>query len=53
MHEPVYDKLIEALNMRGGAVPAIKCPELYALLRELFTPEQAALAALREALGTL
>ena len=44
MHEPVYEKLTEALNMRGGAAPAVKCPEFYALLRELFTPEEAELA---------
>ena len=45
MHEQAYEKLTEALSMRGGAIPAIKCPELYALLRELFTPEEAALAS--------
>ncbi len=45
MREPVYERLIEALSMRGGATPAIKCPELYALLEELFTPEEAALAS--------
>jgi hypothetical protein len=27
MHEPVYEKLTEALNMKGWATPAIKCPE--------------------------
>ena len=45
MQEPVYDKLIEALNMRGGGLPAIKCPEFYAILDELFTPEEGALAS--------
>jgi len=45
MHEPVYEKLTEALSMRGGGIPVIKCPELYALLRELFTPDEAALAS--------
>ena len=44
MHEPVYEKLTEALNM-GGGLPVIKCPELYALLREMFTPEEGALAS--------
>jgi len=45
MQDPVYDKLIEALNMRGGGLPAIKCPEFYAILDELFTPEEGALAS--------
>jgi electron transport complex protein RnfB len=45
MTEPVYEKLTDALNMRGGAVRVIKCPEFYALLGELFTPEEGALAS--------
>lgn len=45
MLEPVYEKLLEALRMRGGALPAIKCPELYALLGELFTLEEAEFAS--------
>ena len=45
MPEPVHDKLIEALNMRGGGLPAIKCPEFYAILDELFTPEEGAIAS--------
>ncbi|MEE8471185.1 MAG: 4Fe-4S binding protein [Dehalococcoidia bacterium] len=45
MSEPIYDSLIEALGRRGGAVPAIKCPELYSLVEELFTPEEAELAS--------
>jgi len=43
--EPVYEKLIGALNLRGGALPAIKCKELFALMEELFTPDEAELAA--------
>jgi ferredoxin len=43
MHEPVYEKLTDALNMRGG-LPSIKCPEFYAILEELFTPEEGAIA---------
>jgi hypothetical protein len=27
MYEPVYEKLIGTLNMKGLATPAIKCPE--------------------------
>ena len=45
MHEPIYEKLTEALNMRGGGLLAIKCPEFYAILSELFTPEEASLAS--------
>jgi len=44
MQDPVYEKLTDALNM-GGGLPVIKCPELYALLREMFTPEEGALAS--------
>jgi ferredoxin len=45
MHEPVYEKLSDALSMMGGGLPAVKCPEFYALLKELFTPEEADLAS--------
>jgi len=45
MTEPVYEKLADALNARGGAMPAIKGKELFALMEELFTPEEAELAA--------
>jgi NAD-dependent dihydropyrimidine dehydrogenase PreA subunit len=37
----VYDQLIDSLNLRGGSVPAIRCDELYALLEEIFTEEEA------------
>jgi len=49
MHQEVYRKLIGALAVRGGAAPALECPELYALLEELFTPEEAELACLMPA----
>ena len=45
MTESVYEKLADALGSRGGAVAALKCRELFALLEELFTPEEAELAA--------
>jgi len=45
MTEPVYEKLIDALKSRGGAMPAVKCRELFALVEELFTPEEAELAS--------
>ena len=44
MSNTTYKELIGALAMKGGAVPALECPELYALLEELFTPEEAKLA---------
>ncbi len=45
MSQQTYERLVETLGKRGGAAPAIKCPELYELLNELFTPEEAALAS--------
>ena len=42
---PVYEKLVDSLRPRGGDVPFIKGPELYALLSELFTEEEAELAS--------
>jgi len=44
MTQEVYEKLADALNSRGGAVPALKCKEFFALVEELFTPEEAELA---------
>jgi Pyruvate/2-oxoacid:ferredoxin oxidoreductase delta subunit len=44
MSDNVYKDLIGALAMRGGAAPAFECPELYELLEELYTPEEAKLA---------
>ena len=41
MEEDIYGQLIDSLNMRGGAVLPLKCREFYALLEELFTPEEA------------
>jgi electron transport complex protein RnfB len=45
MSDDVYKGLIGALAMRGGAAPALDCPELHALLKELFDPEEADLAS--------
>ena len=42
--QAAYEKLIEALKVRGGDVPLIECDEAYALFRELFTEEEAELA---------
>lgn len=44
MTEPIYDKLTDALNLRGGALPALKCREFFALMEELFTPKEAEIA---------
>lgn len=44
MTQPIYEKLVDAVGMRGGGAPGIKGPELYALMEELFTPEEAELA---------
>ena len=44
MTEPVYEKLADAVNARGGAILGMKCKEFFALLEELFTPEEAELA---------
>ena len=44
MTETVYEKLADALNSRGGIMPVVKCREVFHLLQELFTPEEAELA---------
>ncbi len=44
MAEAIYEKLAEALTLRGGAMPALKSSEFFALAQELFTPEEADLA---------
>ncbi|MFP3897714.1 MAG: 4Fe-4S binding protein [Dehalococcoidia bacterium] len=45
MTERGYDKLADALMLRGGTMPILKCREFFALLEELFTPEEAEVAA--------
>ena len=45
MTQRVYDELADALSLRGGSVPVLRCKEFLALLEELFTPEEAELAA--------
>jgi Fe-S-cluster-containing hydrogenase component 2 len=42
--EGLYEELREIIKRAGGALPALGIDELYALLKELFTPEEAALA---------
>ncbi len=45
MSEKVYEDLIDNLLGVGGAVPILKCDEFTALIKELFSPEEAELAA--------
>jgi H+/Na+-translocating ferredoxin:NAD+ oxidoreductase subunit B len=45
MTTEVYDKLAQALNTRSTTYPSIPCAEFYVLAAELFTPEQAEIAA--------
>jgi len=44
MTSDLYDRLADALSARGGAVPVRKCDEFFALLEELYSPEDAELA---------
>jgi len=43
--EFVYDRLIDTLVRLHGAIPIHKCAEFTALIEELFTPDEAELAA--------
>jgi ferredoxin len=45
MTTEVYNRLAQALNTRSTAYPSIPCEEFYLLAAELFTPEQAEIAA--------
>ena len=45
MTDAVYDRLVDNLLRVGGAVPILKCGEFTALIEELFSPEEADLAA--------
>ena len=42
MAKKVYHDLCEILSKRGGTYPGKDIPEFYALVEELFTPEEAA-----------
>jgi electron transport complex protein RnfB len=44
MPDHKYEDLRAAIQMRGGSMPALKCPEFFALVDYLFTPEEAELA---------
>jgi electron transport complex protein RnfB len=45
MTREVYNRLAEALNNRSTVYPSIPCDEFYVLAAELFSPEQAEIAA--------
>ncbi len=45
MSEDVYRRLCTAMTQRGGRYPGMDIPEFYDLARELFTPEEADVAA--------
>jgi electron transport complex protein RnfB len=54
MVDPVYEKLIPALNARSTTFPAVKCDEFFDLVSFLFTPEEAVIfAAMPLGLATL
>jgi Na+-translocating ferredoxin:NAD+ oxidoreductase subunit B len=44
MAESAYEGLTDALRLRGGTLPVLKCGEFLTLLEELFTPEEAEVA---------
>jgi Na+-translocating ferredoxin:NAD+ oxidoreductase subunit B len=44
MDQLTYEKLVDAIQRRGGGVPAVKCQDLYDILDLLFTEEEAKLA---------
>ncbi len=44
MAKEIYDKLVDVLMQRGGAIPPQKCKEFFLLAEELFTEEEAELA---------
>lgn len=54
MYDPVYEKLIPAINIRSTAFPAVKCNEFFDLVSYLFTPREAEIfAAMPFGLDTL
>lgn len=45
MSQEAYRELCQAMAQRGGAYPGMDIPEFYALVKELFSPEEAKLCA--------
>ena len=52
MPDQIYRDLMEKFARRGGRYPGMDVPEFYELAEELFTPEQAAVAAVIIAAAT-
>ena len=46
MDELTYDKLADAIERRGGGVPTVKCQDFRDIMEELFTEEEAMVAAI-------
>ena len=46
MNDDNYQRLTYTLSQLGGAIPVFPSPEFTALIKELFTPEEAGLAAI-------
>jgi Na+-translocating ferredoxin:NAD+ oxidoreductase subunit B len=44
MDMTVYEKLIDVMNAKSLSLPAVKCDEYFAFVRELFTPGEAEIA---------
>ena len=42
MEEQSYQEICQKLTKRGGRHPAVDIPEFYVVIKELFTPEEAA-----------
>jgi ferredoxin len=47
--DDVYKKLCQTMAQRGGRYPGMDIPEFYPLVQELFSPEEAAIAAVMPA----
>jgi acetylglutamate kinase len=45
MSNEIFERLTDALMTVGGAVPVVKCDEFTLLIKELFSPAEAELAA--------
>ena len=52
MDEQVYQELGQKMIKRGGRYPGMDIPEFYDLIRELFTPEEAAVLIERQEIST-
>jgi hypothetical protein len=44
LNQAILEQLTDAIASRGGATPAVKFPQFYDVLNELFTSEEAEIA---------